>query len=88
MGEILPMAGKLKAIFSDVIRTMRRLFQEVMAAFFVALGVVGITSVVEEYRKYVSAPAEGVLRLTMSILFSTVMLAFGLHTFWKARKTR
>jgi len=82
------MVGKLKLIFGDTIRSLRRLFLEVMATFFVALAVIGITSVVDEYRKYVVTPDKGILRLSMSILFSSVMLIFALHTFWKARKIR
>ena len=82
------MTAKLKLIFGDAIRSLRRLWLEVMAAFFVALAVIGITSVVDEYRKYLSAPDSGILRLSMSVLFSSVMLIFALHTFWKARKFR
>jgi hypothetical protein len=59
-----------------------------MGTFFVALAVIGITSVVDEYRKYSSDAEYGFLRLSMSILFSGAMLLSGLHTFWKARKLR
>lgn len=61
---------------------------EVIATFFIALTVIGITSVVDEYRKYSNDAENGLLRLSLSILFSSVMLISGLHTFWKARKIR
>jgi hypothetical protein len=61
---------------------------EVIATFFIALAVIGITSIVDEYRKYANDADNGLLRLSMSILFSSVMLISGLHTFWKARKIR
>jgi hypothetical protein len=59
-----------------------------MATFFVALAVIGVTSIVDEYRKYSNDGEYGALRLSMSVLFSTVMLVSGIHTFWKARKLR
>lgn len=75
-------------IFGDTIRSLRKLFLEVIATFFVALAVIGISSIVYEYRKYSSAPDTGVLRLSMSVLFASVMVISALHTFWKARKIR
>lgn len=82
------MIGKLKLIFGDTIRTIRVLFLEIIATFFVALALMGISSIVYEYRKYTSDPDGGVLRLSMSVLFASVMLISALHTFWKARKIR
>jgi len=80
--------SKLRVIFGDTVRSFRRLLLEVMATFFVALAVIGMTSIVDEYRKYSNDADYGALRLSMSILFSSVMLVSGLHTFWKARKLR
>ena len=80
--------GKLKIIFGDTLRTLRKLFLEVMGTFFIALGVLGIGSVVDEYRKYANAPDDGIVRLIMSVIFAVVMVLSALHTFWKARKTR
>ncbi len=82
------MAGRLKLIFGDTIRSLQRLALEVMAMFFIALAVIGITSVIDEYRKYSNAPENGIVRLSMSVLFSSVMLVSALHTFWRARKIR
>ena len=82
------MTGKLRVIFGDTIRSVRRVLLEVLAMFFVALAVLGIGSIVEEYRKYSGAPEDGIWRLGMSALFASVMLIFALHTFWKARKLR
>jgi uncharacterized membrane protein len=82
------MAAKLKLIFGDAISSLRRLWLEVIATFFVALAIIGITSVVDEYRKYLSTPESGILRISMSVVFSSVMLICALHTFWKARKVR
>jgi hypothetical protein len=83
-----PVMSKLKVIFGDTIRSFRRLMLEVMGTFFLALAVIGIMSVIDEYRSYSNAVDAGSLRLSLSILFAFVMLIFGLHTFWKARKIR
>ena len=82
------MIEKLKIIFGETIRSVRRFFLEVLALFFVALAVIGIASIVDEYRRYSSVPDAGIWRLSMSTLFASLMLISGLHTFWKARKLR
>jgi hypothetical protein len=82
------MGGNFKLIFSNTLRSLKRLCLEVMATFFIALALIGVSSIVDEYRKYSNSAENGVFRLSMSILFSTVMLISGLHTFWKARKSR
>lgn len=81
------MIGRLKIAFSDAIRSLRRLVLEVTGFFFLALAVVGSGSVVTEYRRYSSGLEQGAWRLSMSFVFTAVMLGFGLHTFWKSRKT-
>lgn len=82
------MMEKLKIILGNLLRSLRRLFLEVMALFFVALAIIGIASVVDEYQRYSSAPDAGIWRLSMSTLFASIMLISGLHSFWKARKLR
>ena len=82
------MSSKFKLIFGETIKGLRKLFLEVMGIFFITLTVFGIASVVDEYRKYLNAPEQGVLRLSMSLLFSAVMVISALHSFWKARKIR
>jgi len=82
------MIEKLKIAFHDTFLSLRRFFLEVLALFFVSLAVIGIASIVDEYRKYASVPDAGIWRLSMSTLFASIMLISGLHTFWRARKLR
>ena len=82
------MIEKLKIIFRDTLRSLRRFFLEVLALFFVALAVIGIASIVDEYRRYSSAPDAGILRLSLSALFAFITLISVLHSFWRARKLR
>ena len=82
------MIAKLKVIFGDTIRAFRKLVLEILAVFFVALAILGIASLVDEYRRYTVAPDNGIWRLMMSGVFASVMLISALHTFWKSRKIR
>lgn len=83
-----PMAGKFKIMFADFLRTLRQLWLEVMGGIFLAFGVLFILTAIQEYRKYVSTPGYGTSSLILAVLFSGVMLLFGLESFWKARKHR
>ena len=51
-----------------------------------ALGVFGITSIVHEYQRYANGPESGIWRIVLAVIFAIVMLGFGIHNFWKARK--
>ena len=57
-------------------------------AFFLALAVIGVTSVIQEYRVYSSTPEAGVWRVGLALLFTLAMAVFGFHSFWKARKVK
>jgi hypothetical protein len=67
---------------------LRVLMHEVLGAFFVALAVIGGSSVVQEYQRYSTTPETGIGRITLAVSFSVAMLAFGVHSFWRARKVR
>ena len=82
------MLNRFKVAFSDAIRSLRRLVLEVTGFFFLALGVVGIGSVVTEYRRYGGWAASGIWRLLASGVFTGATLAFGIHTLWKSRKIK
>ena len=82
------MAGIFRTIFGDALRVLRILLHEVLGAFFIALAVIGGTSVVQEYQRYSTAPEAGLGRIALAVVFSASMLAFGVHSFWRARKVR
>ena len=82
------MAGRFRTAFKDAFRVMHTLVLEVLGGFFLALAILGITSVVQEYQRYSTEPEEGSLALVLSLIFTGSMLAFGIHSFWKARKIR
>ena len=82
------MAEIFRTVFGDALRVLRTLIHEVLGAFFVALAVVGGSSVVQEYQRYSATPETGVWRIALAVAFSTAMLAFGVHSFRRARKVR
>ena len=80
------MPGKFRKAFSDAFRVAHTLVLEVLGAFFLALCILGITSIVQEYQRYGNDSEPGIWRLGLAVIFSVSMLGFGLHSFWKARK--
>ena len=82
------MAGRFRTAFRDAIRVAHTITLEVLGAFFLALFILGATSIVQEYQRYGNDPEQGVWRIGLAVVFSVSMLGFGLHSFWKARKIR
>lgn len=80
------MAGKLRTTFKDSFRVLHTFALEVVGGFFLALAIVGVTSVLQEYRRYAAGAEGGIWRVGLTVSFSLAMLAFGLHSFWKSRK--
>ena len=79
------MAGKFKMIFGGVIRSLHQLWLEVTGTFLIGFAAAFGYNAFKEYRKYTVSPDNG-LMLAAMIGLSVTMLAFGLHSFWKARK--
>jgi hypothetical protein len=80
------MAGRFITAFKDTLRVLRTFVHEVIGGFFLALAIIGGTSVVQELRRYTADAETGIWRIGLAGIFSLAMLAFGLHSFWKARK--
>jgi len=82
------MAGRLRTAFQDALRVFHTFALEVIGGFFLALAVIGGTSVVQEYQRWTGGEEGAAWRVALASLFFAAMLAFGLHSFWKARKIR
>jgi hypothetical protein len=81
------MAGKFKMVFGSLIRSMHQLWLEVTGMFLIVFGAFAGYAAFKEYRKYlVSHDNVGMLAATAGV--SLMMLCFGIHSFWKARKLR
>jgi hypothetical protein len=82
------MGGKFRLLFSDFFRSMHQLWLEVIGALFLALAVIFGLSAVQEFRRYSAAQDSGLWVFAAATALSLVTLAFGIHSFWKARKLR
>ena len=81
------MAGKLKMIFGGVVRSLHQLWLEVTGTFLIGFAAAFAYNAFKEYRKYTVSADNGWM-LAATIGLSVTMLAFGIHSFWKARKLR
>jgi len=82
------MGSKLKVIFADFLRALRRLWLECVGGIFLGLGLLFVVAAIQEYRKYVTSPELGTGRLLLVLFSSAVMFFFALESFWRARKSR
>jgi hypothetical protein len=79
------MAGRLKQIFGGVIRSLHQLWLEITGTFLVLIGLSMAFHVVKAYRNHRSDDGTGIWSTVGMGLFSALILAFGIHSFWKSR---
>jgi hypothetical protein len=81
------MAGKFKAAFGGILRSLHQLWLEVTGTFLIVFAAAFGYHAFKEYRKY-SESANNVWWIVVSSALSLLTLSFGIHSFWKARKLR
>ena len=72
--------------FSEVIKTLRRLWLEVTGTVFLALALYAGAGALREWRTF--EQGSSLWRLGSSVFVLLMMLAFGVYSFWKARRIR
>ncbi len=82
------MAPKLKQMFGGVVRSLHQLWLEVTGTFLVIIGVALAYHVFQAYRSQTADGEKEFWQLGASAALSAVALAFGIHSFWKARNLR
>lgn len=83
------MAGRFRTAFRATFRTLHLLMLEVFGALFLALAVLFGAETVRQYQLYAdSGGSDGLFWVIMALLFTLMMLGFGIHNFWKARGVR
>jgi len=75
-------------MFRDFLGSLHRFWLDVMGVLFLTFTVMFVVTAVQEYRKYVATPEYGIMSFALAVVFSSLMLVFALHSFWKARKIR
>ena len=72
--------------FGEVIKTLRRLWLEVTGTVFLALAFYAGAGTLREWRAFEQGGS--LWRLGSSLFVLVMMLAFGVYSFWKARRIR
>ena len=81
------MAGKFKLAFGGIIRSLHQLWLEVTGTFLIGFAAAFGYNAFKEYKRYAVSRDHGWSLAAMAGL-SLLMLTFGIHSFWKARKLR
>ena len=74
-----------QAVLPRVFKPLHVLWNEMIGFLFLAFAVLLIRPVWRSYKELDDDPAN-LIKLVLSAFFLAVMLGFGLHAFWKARK--
>ncbi len=75
----------LQHVVPALIKPMRVLWNEMMGFVFICLGLIPIPGGITAYREFQDG-GEGLFRILLTMLFSGVMLYFGITSFLRARK--
>ena len=81
------MAGKFKLVFGGLIRSLHQLWLEVTGTFLIGFAAAFGYNAFKEYKKY-TVSRENIWPSAAMAGLCLMMLAFGIHSFWKARKLR
>ena len=82
------MAGRLKQMFGGAVRSLHQLWLEVTGTFLIIIGAALAFHVFQSYRSQPAESDRGIWQLGASAALSALSLAFGIHSFWKARNLR
>ncbi|MBM3804848.1 MAG: hypothetical protein FJW26_21375 [Acidimicrobiia bacterium] len=74
--------------FSDVIRTVRVLFHEMMGAVFLAIGIMITVNGYKQLRRYFDFGEISYFTIISTFTFGVLMLGYGVHSFYQARKMK
>ncbi len=75
----------VRHILPQIIKPIRTLWNEMIGFVFLCLAAVPIPRTFRHWREY-SETGDGVFHLALSLVFITLMAAFGIHSFLRARK--
>ena len=76
----------LQAAFYDLIRTLRVLFHEMMGAVFLVIGIVITLNGYKQLRRYLTFGEVSYFTIIPTFTFGILMLGYGVHSFYLARK--
>ena len=80
------MAGKLKLVFSSLLKSLHQLWLEVTGAFLLIFAAFFGYYALKEFRKI--PETESIWGAVGAAGLSVLTFGFGIHSFWKSRKLR
>ena len=78
----------LQNAFHDLIRTIRVLFHEMMGAVFLVIGIVITANGYKQLRRYFDFGEISYFTIISTFIFGILMLGYGVHSFYQARKMK
>jgi len=78
----------LQTAFYDLIRTLRILFHETMGAVFLVIGIVITLNGYKQLRRYFDFGEISYFTIIPTFTFGILMLGYGVHSFYQARKMK
>jgi hypothetical protein len=75
----------LSHVVPGVVKPLRILWNEMIGFVFLCLGIIPLFQAFRAYREF-DAGREGPGRLLTILAFSILMISFGLHSFFRARR--
>ena len=75
----------LQTVVPAVVKPLHSLWNEVIGFLFIAFAAILIRPMWRGYHEMQTDPAH-LIKFILTVFFFLVMLSFGIHAFWKARK--
>ena len=75
----------LNTVVPAVVKPLHSLWNEVIGFLFIALSAILLRPIWRGYHEMETGPAH-FIKFLLIVFFFAIMLGFGLHAFWKARK--
>ena len=78
----------LQTAFHDLIRTVRILFHEAMGGVFLIIGIVITLNGYRQLRRYFDMGEISYISIISTFTFGILMLGYGIHSFYQARRMK
>ena len=75
----------LRHVVPGVVKPLRALWNEVIGFVFLALALIPLPKTYRTWQEF-NESGDGMVRLIVSAVFIVMMAAFGIHSFWRARR--
>ena len=74
--------------FSDLLRTLHRLFLETMGLFFLVIGGIITFNGYKQFRRYLDFGEISYVQIFSTFTFGVLMLGYGIHSFYQVKRMK